>query len=152
MYRNISWFWLRSKGKSIIFKVKARKWRWWHCSLFIFDLELFSYIIIVSYAFVSSAFPFVQFFSSFCADVSIWLNKALKGMRDRKGNHIYNAHLVLMFHRICKLLFYGVKPVFVFDGGVPDLKKNTLVRFLYLISEFFTTRPQLHGNLRFMWM
>ena len=74
---------------------------------------------------------------SFYADVSIWLNKALKGMRDRKGNHIYNAHLVLMFHRICKLLFYGVKPVFVFDGGVPDLKKNTLVKFLRFVYLFF---------------
>uniref|UniRef100_A0A7M5UZP7 XPG N-terminal domain-containing protein n=1 Tax=Clytia hemisphaerica TaxID=252671 RepID=A0A7M5UZP7_9CNID len=59
-------------------------------------------------------------------DVSIWLNKAAKGMRDKRGNAIYNAHLVLMFHRICKLLFYGIKPVFVFDGGVPELKKKTL--------------------------
>lgn len=59
-------------------------------------------------------------------DVSIWLNKAAKGMRDKHGNQIYNAHLVMMFHRICKLLFYCVKPVFVFDGGVPELKKKTL--------------------------
>jgi len=59
-------------------------------------------------------------------DVSIWLNKAAKGMRDRHGNAIYNAHLVMMFHRICKLLFYGIKPVFVFDGGVPELKKRIL--------------------------
>nr|XP_047130927.1 DNA excision repair protein ERCC-5 homolog isoform X2 [Hydra vulgaris] len=58
-------------------------------------------------------------------DVSIWLNKAVKGMRDKHGNQVYNAHLVLMFHRICKLLFYGIKPVFVFDGNVPELKKNT---------------------------
>jgi len=48
-------------------------------------------------------------------------------MRDKHGNTVYNAHLVLMFHRICKLLFYGVKPVFVFDGSVPELKKKTLV-------------------------
>ncbi|XP_065643894.1 DNA excision repair protein ERCC-5 isoform X3 [Hydra vulgaris] len=46
-------------------------------------------------------------------------------MRDKHGNQVYNAHLVLMFHRICKLLFYGIKPVFVFDGNVPELKKNT---------------------------
>lgn len=59
-------------------------------------------------------------------DVSIWLNKAAKGMRDGNGYQVYNAHLVLMFHRICKLLFYGVKPVIVFDGGVPELKKETL--------------------------
>lgn len=62
-------------------------------------------------------------------DVSIWLNKAAKGMRDKRGNPIYNAHLVLMIHRICKLLFYGIKPVFVFDGSVPELKKKTIVSF-----------------------
>lgn len=32
-----------------------------------------------------------------------------------------------MFHRICKLLHYGCKPVFVFDGQTPDIKKNTVV-------------------------
>eukprot|EP00794_Sanderia_malayensis_P011202 gene11202-12377_t len=59
-------------------------------------------------------------------DVSIWLNKAAKGMRDKFGNPVYNAHLILIFHRICKLLFYNVRPVFVFDGAVPELKKRTL--------------------------
>lgn len=76
-------------------------------------------------------------------DVSIWLNKAAKGMRDKHGNPIYNAHLVLIFHRICKLLFYGVKPVFVFDGGVPELKKKTLVgiRFvLFFLHSLFISK------------
>lgn len=31
------------------------------------------------------------------------------------------------FRRIMKLLFYGVKPVFVFDGDAPTLKKRTIV-------------------------
>uniref|UniRef100_A0A6B0VEV0 Putative 5'-3' exonuclease n=1 Tax=Ixodes ricinus TaxID=34613 RepID=A0A6B0VEV0_IXORI len=59
-------------------------------------------------------------------DISMWLHQALKGMRDSEGGPAANAHLVALFHRACKLLFYGVKPVFVFDGGVPQLKKQTL--------------------------
>ncbi|XP_002737645.2 DNA excision repair protein ERCC-5 homolog [Saccoglossus kowalevskii] len=59
-------------------------------------------------------------------DISLWLNQAVKGMRGRDGNPIANAHLVVLFNRICKLLFYRIKPVFVFDGGVPLLKKQTL--------------------------
>jgi 5'-3' exonuclease len=30
--------------------------------------------------------------------------------------------------RINKLLFHGIKPVFVFDGGAPALKRATIVR------------------------
>ncbi|XP_060079730.1 DNA excision repair protein ERCC-5-like [Ylistrum balloti] len=59
-------------------------------------------------------------------DVSIWLHHAVKGMRDKDGNPLPNAHLQVLFSRICKLLFYNIKPVFVFDGGVPVLKKQTL--------------------------
>jgi len=29
--------------------------------------------------------------------------------------------------RINKLLFHGIKPVFVFDGGAPNLKRATIV-------------------------
>lgn len=60
-------------------------------------------------------------------DVSIWLNQAVKGVRDREGNSVQNAHLLTLFHRICKLLFFRIRPVFVFDGEAPLLKKQTLV-------------------------
>lgn len=60
-------------------------------------------------------------------DISIWLNQAVKGVRDREGNSVQNAHLLTLFHRICKLLFFRIKPVFVFDGEAPLLKKQTLV-------------------------
>jgi DNA excision repair protein ERCC-5 len=30
--------------------------------------------------------------------------------------------------RICKLLYFGVKPVFVFDGSTPGIKKRTLMQ------------------------
>ncbi|CAL1687516.1 unnamed protein product [Lasius platythorax] len=37
-----------------------------------------------------------------------------------------NTHLLGLFTRICKLLYYKIKPVFVFDGDVPMLKKNAI--------------------------
>uniref|UniRef100_F7AZS7 DNA excision repair protein ERCC-5 n=1 Tax=Callithrix jacchus TaxID=9483 RepID=F7AZS7_CALJA len=61
-------------------------------------------------------------------DISIWLNQALKGVRDRHGNPIENAHLLTLFHRLCKLLFFRIRPIFVFDGDAPLLKKQTLAK------------------------
>jgi len=61
-------------------------------------------------------------------DASIWLNQFLKAMRDSEGNLLRNAHLLGFYRRICKLLFYRIVPVFVFDGGAPALKLATLVR------------------------
>jgi DNA excision repair protein ERCC-5 len=55
-------------------------------------------------------------------DISIWLHQAAKGMRDRQ-----NPHILLLLHRICKLLHFKIKPIFIFDGGVPELKRRTLV-------------------------
>jgi 5'-3' exonuclease len=40
---------------------------------------------------------------------------------------IEHFELLLCFKRIIKLLTMGVKPVFVFDGKPPDLKKKTLL-------------------------
>ncbi|KAF9581163.1 DNA repair protein rad2 [Lunasporangiospora selenospora] len=59
-------------------------------------------------------------------DASIWLNQFLKGMRDKEGNVVGNAHIIGFFRRICKLLHYNIKPVFVFDGGTPALKRLTI--------------------------
>ena len=78
-------------------------------------------------------------------DISIWLNQAVRGFRDRQGNAVPHGHLLGLYHRICKLLFYRwewfsdciiiimivifrIKPVFVFDGAPPQLKKDTLAR------------------------
>ena len=78
-------------------------------------------------------------------DISISLNQAVRGFRDRQGNAVPHAHLLGLYHRICKLLFYRweciilkhyhhrychfrIKPVFVFDGAPPQLKKDTLAR------------------------
>ncbi|XP_075596680.1 DNA excision repair protein ERCC-5 isoform X1 [Balearica regulorum gibbericeps] len=61
-------------------------------------------------------------------DISIWLNQAIKGARDRGGSSIQNAHLLTLFHRLCKLLFFRIRPVFVFDGEAPLLKRQTLAK------------------------
>jgi len=58
-------------------------------------------------------------------DTSIWLNQFVKATRDNKGNIIPNAHVKGLFARICKLLYFGIRPVFVFDGATPNLKKMT---------------------------
>ncbi|KAF3480632.1 DNA-repair protein rad13 [Arthroderma uncinatum] len=59
-------------------------------------------------------------------DASIWIYQFLKAVRDQEGNALRNAHIVGFFRRICKLLFFGIKPVFVFDGGAPALKRQTI--------------------------
>lgn len=50
----------------------------------------------------------------------------MKAMRDEKGDMLPNAHVLGFFRRICKLLFLRTKPVFVFDGGTPILKRRTI--------------------------
>ncbi|CEP16477.1 hypothetical protein [Parasitella parasitica] len=59
-------------------------------------------------------------------DASIWIHQFMRTMRDKEGNALQNGHLMGFFRRICKLLFFNIKPVFVFDGGAPSLKKNTI--------------------------
>ncbi|RRT76349.1 hypothetical protein B296_00030179 [Ensete ventricosum] len=60
------------------------------------------------------------------ADASIWMVQFMKAMRDDKGEMVLNAHLLGFFRRICKLLFLRTKPVFVFDGATPALKRRTV--------------------------
>ncbi|BGP14417.1 DNA repair protein rad2 [Rhodosporidiobolus nylandii] len=60
-------------------------------------------------------------------DASIWLYQFQMAMRDRKtGDTLQGAHIMGTFRRIMKLLFHGIKPVFVFDGDAPMLKKRTI--------------------------
>ena len=56
-------------------------------------------------------------------DASIWLTQFLKAMRDPiTGQTKPSAHLIGFIRRICKLLYFGIKPVFVFDGPTPQIK------------------------------
>ncbi|KAJ4477244.1 hypothetical protein J3R30DRAFT_3483602 [Lentinula aciculospora] len=59
-------------------------------------------------------------------DSSIWIYQFQATMRAKDGRALVNAHVLGFLRRICKLLFYGMKPVFVFDGGAPTLKRETL--------------------------
>ncbi|KAG2195364.1 hypothetical protein INT47_004472 [Mucor saturninus] len=60
-------------------------------------------------------------------DASIWIHQFMRAMRDKEGNALRNGHLLGFFRRICKLLFFDIKPVFVFDGGAPVLKRSTII-------------------------
>ncbi|KAF9089548.1 DNA repair protein rad2 [Mortierella sp. GBA35] len=60
-------------------------------------------------------------------DASIWLHQFLRGMRDKDGQAIGNAHILGFYRRICKLLYFNIKPIFIFDGGTPGLKRLTIV-------------------------
>lgn len=59
-------------------------------------------------------------------DASIWIYQFLKAVRDGEGNVLPQSHIVGFFRRICKLLYFGILPVFVFDGGAPALKRRTI--------------------------
>lgn len=56
-------------------------------------------------------------------DASIWLVQFIKANRDPETGKVRaNAHIVGFLRRICKLLFHGIRPVFVFDGATPAIK------------------------------
>lgn len=59
-------------------------------------------------------------------DASIWIYQFLKAVRDKEGNTLHQSHIVGFFRRICKLLYYGILPLFVFDGGAPALKRKVI--------------------------
>ena len=60
-------------------------------------------------------------------DISIWLVQFVKAMRDTSGRPIPNSHILGSFRRLLKLIFTKVRPVFVFDGAAPILKRKTLM-------------------------
>jgi DNA excision repair protein ERCC-5 len=61
-------------------------------------------------------------------DASIWIYQFLKAVRSSEGSAMRSSHVVGFFRRVCKLLFFGIQPVFVFDGGAPALKKEVIRR------------------------
>jgi len=47
-------------------------------------------------------------------------------MRDERGEVVPNAHLLGFFRRIVRLLCNRIRPVFVFDGETPAMKRQTV--------------------------
>lgn len=71
----------------------------------------------------------------------------VKGFQDSNGATLPNAHLLGLFHRLCKLLYYRIRPVFVFDGGVPPLKRETIVNNnLFGIPTFQIDSNEIDSN------
>ena len=64
--------------------------------------------------------------TTLAVDVSIWMTQFVKAMRDEEGRPIKNAHVIGTLRRVAKLLYHGVRPVIVFDGGVPALKERLI--------------------------
>lgn len=64
-------------------------------------------------------------YSIFITDLSIWINQSIKGFRDKEGREVANSHVLGLFYRLCKLLLFEIKPVFVFDGDSSILKRHT---------------------------
>lgn len=57
-------------------------------------------------------------------DASIWIYRVVKG---GSKSSLDPAAIIALVRRICRLLHFRIKAVFVFDGGkIPDLKKNAL--------------------------
>ncbi|SCL97402.1 DNA repair protein RAD2, putative [Plasmodium chabaudi chabaudi] len=55
----------------------------------------------------------------------LWLDFSEQNS-DLKLSNLKKGHLYFFFLRICKLLYYNIRPIFIFDGTPPELKKRTI--------------------------
>ena len=79
--------------------------------------------------------------TTLAVDVSIWMTQFVKAMRDEEGRPIKNAHVIGTLRRVAKLLYHGVRPVIVFDGGVPACVEIKILRRVRAES---SRRPPRH--------
>lgn len=67
-------------------------------------------------------------------DASIWMYKYAKVMSSKSAQSVLFG---VMFKKLCKLIYAGIIPVFVFDGAsVPELKRRALVMEFVFFSHF----------------
>eukprot|EP00659_Diplonema_papillatum_P012895 gene12895-19886_t len=63
-------------------------------------------------------------------DASVWIQQAVRGMRQsnmvRNGMPQEDAHIIVVFKRVVRLMECGAKLVFVFDGKAPAIKHRLL--------------------------
>ncbi|SCL90708.1 DNA repair protein RAD2, putative [Plasmodium berghei] len=55
----------------------------------------------------------------------LWLDFS-ENNSDLKLSNLKKGHIYFFFLRICKLLYYNIRPIFIFDGIPPELKKRTI--------------------------
>lgn len=56
----------------------------------------------------------------------LWIDFSENISSEIKTDNIKKAHLYFFFLRICKLLYYNIRPIFIFDGNPPELKRKTI--------------------------
>ena len=61
-------------------------------------------------------------------DFSIWLNQIVRAAKTKDGETVNGAQIYIVIFRLCKLLYYGIRPVIVFDGDAPAIKKRTIAQ------------------------
>jgi len=73
-------------------------------------------------------------------DASIWLTQFLKAMRDPETGSVKPAaHLIGFFRRLAKLRYHGIRPVLVFDGATPEIKKREVQQRRQRREQFAST-------------
>ncbi|KRZ34560.1 DNA repair protein -like protein, partial [Trichinella pseudospiralis] len=84
-------------------------------------------------------------------DLSIWLHQAVHVNFGSERHSIFEgpkAHLQILFFRLLKLLFFGVRPIIVFDGPeISILKKRTQIRRRIKVNESFTKSRKLQQKM-----
>ncbi|KAL1235282.1 hypothetical protein TSPI_04150 [Trichinella spiralis] len=84
-------------------------------------------------------------------DLSIWLHQAVHVNFGSERHSIFEgpkAHLQILFFRLLKLLFYGIRPIIVFDGPeISILKKRTQIRRRIKLNESFTKSRKLQQKM-----
>ncbi|VDP90823.1 unnamed protein product [Echinostoma caproni] len=82
----------------------------------------------------------------FTSDMNIWLHQAVKSRAANAGPRTY---LAILFRRLCKLIYFGIRPVFVFDGQVPTMKRNTMVSSVqYILCCSLVTKNKCITKIR----